>query len=131
MLEELQRRNLSRLPRASTSVPSRSLHAVFTSRPTNSPSNTSGSNQAHLFTDRKLCSVAVAQQLIIPVVTEEVIVQKRFVLKQEIHVRRGRIAESIPQSVTLDREHVVIERLDAAGNLIERSEIGGGAPDEL
>jgi stress response protein YsnF len=71
------------------------------------------------------------ETLIIPVVAEEVVVQRQLVLKQEIHLRRGRTTESISHSVTLDREHVVIERLDAEGNLIERSEApeAGMAPD--
>jgi stress response protein YsnF len=47
------------------------------------------------------------------------------VLKQEIHVLRARITEKISRSVTLDREHVVIERLDADHNPTGQSEKAG------
>jgi stress response protein YsnF len=56
--------------------------------------------------------------LIIPVVEEELIVQKRFVLKEEIHVRRRRTKERVTKSITLAREHAVVERLDSNGNVI-------------
>jgi hypothetical protein len=40
-----------------------------------------------------------------------------LVLKEEIHIRRRRTEERITTSITLDREHAVVERLDAEGNV--------------
>jgi uncharacterized protein (TIGR02271 family) len=59
--------------------------------------------------------------LIVPVVEEEIVVHKRLVLKEEIHIRRRRVARRITKAVTLDREHATVERLDAAGNPISGS----------
>lgn len=59
--------------------------------------------------------------LIIPVVEEELVVQKRLVLKEEIHIRRRRAHEQVSKDVVLDREHAVVERLDADGHVIGRS----------
>jgi uncharacterized protein (TIGR02271 family) len=52
--------------------------------------------------------------LIIPVVEEELVVEKRLVLRQEIHVRKKRTESHSPQQVTVRREDVRVERLDAA-----------------
>ena len=60
--------------------------------------------------------------LVIPVVEEELVIQKRLVLKEEIHIRRKRTRERVSKDVTLDNERAVIERLDADGNVIARSE---------
>jgi len=62
------------------------------------------------------------ETLIVPVVEEEVIIEKRLVLKEEIHLLRQRVPSQVPGSVTLGRERVRIERLDAEGNVID----GGG-----
>jgi uncharacterized protein (TIGR02271 family) len=59
--------------------------------------------------------------LVIPVVEEELIIQKRLVLKEEIHIKRRRRRTSISKEVTLDREHAVVEKLDAEGNVVARS----------
>lgn len=60
--------------------------------------------------------------LIIPVVEEEVVIQKRLVLKEEIHVHRRRVRERVSKSVTLDRENAEIEKLDAEGRVVGRSD---------
>jgi uncharacterized protein (TIGR02271 family) len=60
--------------------------------------------------------------LIIPVVEEEIVVRKRLVLKEEIHIRRSRVKERVTKTVTLDREHAVVERLDEAGNVVQTAE---------
>ncbi|SRR5579883_3359538 len=59
--------------------------------------------------------------LVIPVVEEELVVQKRLVLKEEIHIRRKRTKERVSKEVTLDREQATVERLDAGGKVIARS----------
>ena len=60
--------------------------------------------------------------LIIPVVEEEIIVQKRLVLKEEIHIRRRRTRQRVRQEVSVDRERAIIERIDADGRVVGRSE---------
>jgi len=49
--------------------------------------------------------------LIIPVVEEELVVQKRLVLKEEIRVTKQRVEERRPQKVTLQRQEVEVERI--------------------
>ena len=60
--------------------------------------------------------------LIIPVVEEEIVVQKRLVLKEEIHVRHRRTRQHVTKEVYADRERAVIERIDAEGRVIARSD---------
>jgi uncharacterized protein (TIGR02271 family) len=50
---------------------------------------------------------------IIPVMEEVLVVEKRLVLKEELHVRRRRKQESVEVPVTLRRERVEVERLPA------------------
>ena len=50
---------------------------------------------------------------IIPVMEEVLVVEKRLVLKEELHVRRRRTQESVEVPVTLRRERVEVERLPA------------------
>ena len=59
--------------------------------------------------------------LIIPVVEEEIIVQKRLVLKEEIHIRRRRVQSHVTKSATVGREHAVVERLDSEGRVVASS----------
>lgn len=49
---------------------------------------------------------------IIPVVEEVLVVEKRLVLKEEIHLTRRRVTESQRAEVTLRREEVAVERLE-------------------
>lgn len=51
--------------------------------------------------------------LIIPVLEEVLVVEKRLVLVEELHVRKRRVEERRPQSFTLRKEEVVAERLGA------------------
>ena len=60
--------------------------------------------------------------LIIPVVEEEIVVQKQLVLKEEIHVRHRRTRRHVTKEVYADRERAVIERLDAEGRVVARSD---------
>jgi len=59
--------------------------------------------------------------VIVPVVEEEIIVKRRLVLKEEIHIVRQRLNEHATRSVTLGREHATIERLDGDGNVVAAS----------
>jgi uncharacterized protein (TIGR02271 family) len=52
---------------------------------------------------------------VIPVVEEVLVVEKRLMLREELHVRKRVVEERRPQQVTLRREEVVIERLAARG----------------
>ena len=49
---------------------------------------------------------------IIPVVEEIVIVEKRLVLKEEIHLRRTTTREEVEVPVQLRKQHAVIENAD-------------------
>jgi uncharacterized protein (TIGR02271 family) len=49
--------------------------------------------------------------LIIPVVEEILVVEKRLMLKEELHITTRRVEEHKPQTVTLRREEVRMERL--------------------
>lgn len=51
--------------------------------------------------------------LIVPVIEEVLVVEKRLVLKEELHVRRIREESRERQEVKLRREHVDVERFDA------------------
>jgi uncharacterized protein (TIGR02271 family) len=53
---------------------------------------------------------------IIPVVEEVLVVEKRFVLKEELRVRKRIIQERHHETVTLQREEVIVERLPAQGS---------------
>ena len=52
---------------------------------------------------------------VIPVLEEVVVVEKRLRLVEEVRVTRRRRTERASERVTLRREEVVVERLDAAG----------------
>jgi len=49
---------------------------------------------------------------IIPVLEEVLVVEKRLVLKEELHVKRSRRLDSSPQRVTLRSEEATIERIE-------------------
>ena len=46
-----------------------------------------------------------------PVVEEVVVVEKRLVLKEEIHIRRTAQTEAVEVPVTLRKQRAVVERL--------------------
>lgn len=48
--------------------------------------------------------------MIIPVVEEVLVVEKRLRLREELHVTKRRVEENTPQQVTLRREEVSIDR---------------------
>lgn len=47
---------------------------------------------------------------IVPVVDEVLVVERRLVLREEVHLRRVPFAEAVETLVPLRRQHVVIER---------------------
>jgi uncharacterized protein (TIGR02271 family) len=49
--------------------------------------------------------------LIVPVVEEMLVVEKRLILKEELHIRRVRSIESVNHSVTLRRQRAEVDRL--------------------
>ena len=50
--------------------------------------------------------------LIIPLLEEVIVVEKRLMVKEELRITKRRIEEHASQQVTLRREEVVVERLD-------------------
>ncbi len=55
---------------------------------------------------------------VIPVVEEVLVVEKRLLLKQELHVRRRAGTERVEVPVTLQKQHVIIERELPDGRII-------------
>lgn len=53
---------------------------------------------------------------IIPILEEILVVEKRLVLKEELHIRRHVTSEKVEIPVTLRKQRAVIERLDADAN---------------
>jgi len=58
--------------------------------------------------------------VIVPVVEEEIVITKRLVLKEEIHLVKQRTKERVVKEVEVSRERAVVHRLDADGRVIER-----------
>ena len=50
--------------------------------------------------------------MIVPVLEEILVVEKRLVLKEEIRITRQRVEQREPQRVTLRSEEVIVERVD-------------------
>jgi uncharacterized protein (TIGR02271 family) len=57
--------------------------------------------------------------LIIPVVEEILVVEKRLLLREEVRLSKRLTTTSVPQKITLRREVVDIERVDSTGNPVE------------
>ena len=49
---------------------------------------------------------------IVPVLEEVLVVEKRLVLKEEVHIRRRTKTRSVEMPVTVRRQHAVVERID-------------------
>ncbi|MCJ2037414.1 YsnF/AvaK domain-containing protein [Methylobacterium sp. J-059] len=54
---------------------------------------------------------------IIPVLEEILVVEKRLVLREEVHVRQTTAGEDVEMPVTLRRLHAVIERVSPEGHV--------------
>jgi stress response protein YsnF len=52
---------------------------------------------------------------VIPVIEEVLIVEKRLVLKEELHVRRQQTTENVEVPVTVRRQRAVVERVTPDG----------------
>ncbi len=59
--------------------------------------------------------------MIVPVVKEIVVTQKRLVLVEEIRISRVTVTHRDPRSVTVREEHIEIERLGAETSVIKSS----------
>lgn len=56
---------------------------------------------------------------IIPVLEEVLVVEKRLVLKEEVHIRQTTSGEAVEVPVTLRKQHAVVERVSADGHVTE------------
>lgn len=56
--------------------------------------------------------------MIVPVVEEVFVVEKRLLLKEEVRVRRAKAEYRAPQRVVLRGEKVVVEQIDEAGKTV-------------
>jgi uncharacterized protein (TIGR02271 family) len=59
---------------------------------------------------------------IVPVMEEVLVVEKRLVLKEELHIRRRVTHENVEVPITLRKQRAVIERLTADGQVITEDE---------
>jgi uncharacterized protein (TIGR02271 family) len=53
--------------------------------------------------------------MIVPIMEEVLVVEKRLVLKEELYIRKRRVETHRPQQVMLRSEEVRVERLEATG----------------
>jgi uncharacterized protein (TIGR02271 family) len=60
--------------------------------------------------------------VIIPVLEEVLVVEKRLVLKEELHIRRQIAKENVEMPVTLRKQRAVIERVGPDGKIIADEE---------
>lgn len=60
------------------------------------------------------------QTTIIPVVEEELVISKRLVVREEIHLIRHHSNARVTKEVTLRRETAKVHRLDADGRRVDR-----------
>jgi uncharacterized protein (TIGR02271 family) len=60
--------------------------------------------------------------LVVPVVSEVLHVEKRWVVTEEIHLTQIEEREAVQQTVTVNREQAEIERLDEAGKVVSRDD---------
>ena len=58
---------------------------------------------------------------IIPVLEEILVVEKRLVLKEEVHIRRSTAGEEVEVPVTLRRQRAVVERVSLDGHVAQQS----------
>ena len=54
--------------------------------------------------------------LIIPLLEEVLVVEKRLLLKEEVHITKRQVETHRPQRVTLRREDAVVERINREGD---------------
>ena len=66
---------------------------------------------------------------IVPVLEEVLVVEKRLVLKEELHIRRRIDAETVEAPVTLRRQRAVVERLDPEAQDFSGTQDSSGTQD--
>jgi uncharacterized protein (TIGR02271 family) len=76
------------------------------------------------------------ETMIVPVLEEVLVVEKRLVLKEEIRITRRRRELHAPQRVTLRREHATVERIGDSEPHLAPTEVGSescteGSPESL
>ncbi|MEJ8803781.1 YsnF/AvaK domain-containing protein [Pontibacter sp. H249] len=54
------------------------------------------------------------ETMIVPVIKEEIVVQKKLVLVEEIHITKRKVEEHNPQQVRLKKEEIKIDRTNNA-----------------
>ncbi len=67
--------------------------------------------------------------IILPIVEEVAVVEKRLVLKEELHIRRHRTTEQHEETVKLKNEYADVRRLDAEGRPLTDEERGNTDPE--
>jgi stress response protein YsnF len=60
----------------------------------------------------------VGNTTVIPIVSEELHIEKRWVLTEEIHITQTEETETVQQTVPVSHEEAAIERLDESGNTV-------------
>ena len=63
--------------------------------------------------------------VIVPVLEEELVITKRLILKEEIHLITHRTKDRSIQEVELNRESAEVRRLDAEGRIIDSTQRQG------
>jgi uncharacterized protein (TIGR02271 family) len=53
--------------------------------------------------------------MIVPIMEEVLVIEKRLVLKEELYIRKRRVETHRPQQVRLRSEEARVERLEATG----------------
>lgn len=59
--------------------------------------------------------------LVVPIVEEVMVIEKRLVLKEELHIKKRQVERREPQSVTLRREEAEVERSEASATADEKT----------
>ena len=59
---------------------------------------------------------------IVPILEEVLFVEKRLVLKEELHIRRRVSSETVEVPVTLRKERAVVERVPPVGDIVSDEE---------
>jgi len=77
----------------------------------------------HVAVDRELTETPEIRfqddVMIIPVVEERLVVEKKLFLVEEVHVRRRQGVERIEQPVTLRKQRIVVDRMESGGGQSE------------
>jgi uncharacterized protein (TIGR02271 family) len=62
------------------------------------------------------------ETMIIPLVEEVLVVEKRLMLKEELHITKYEAEVRQPQTITLRSEEAIVERVDSATGEVQRTE---------